>query len=140
MKQATAKELKEAFVAGTSGTSLHEINALIAVVPLATLVFRYLFKQREFFGLNVADPWLGGTVRSQEPAAVAAALLLEFYIILLPVICAMMGVVAPARLFQWAAVAAAVPCMAALLSLTVREDARRHGLATGRLLSGPRPQ
>jgi hypothetical protein len=140
MEQATAKELKEAFVAGTSGTSLHEINALIALVPLATLVFRYLFQQREFFGLNVADAWLGGTVRSQEPAAMAAALLLEFYFILLPVICAMMGVVAPVQLFRWAAVAAAVPCMAALLRLTIRGAARQHGLATGRLLSGPRPQ
>src|SRR5437899_2944628 len=96
MEQATAKELKEAFVAGTDGTSVDEINAIIAVVPLAAFVFRYLVRMRRLAGLTSIEygKAMGLTsTRTQQPPAIAAVVLLEFYITLLPVICAMMGVV-----------------------------------------------
>lgn len=149
MEHQSAKAAKEEFVAGHHGTSLHEINAVIGIVPLAALLLCCLGQTPAYRALltNVAKLQLtflrGVGLRSEQlclSTAVAATLLLEFYVTLLPAIGVMMGVLQPATLFSWVAAASVVPCGVLVRRLWGRAEAHHHVVRVVERLAVNRPR
>lgn len=149
MEHQSAKAAKEAFVAGHHGTSPHEINAVIGIVPLAALLLCCLGQTPAYKALltNVAKLQLSflrkAGLRSEQlclSMAVAATLLLEFYVTLLPAVGAMMGVLHPATLFAWVAAACVVPCGVVLRRLWDAAEAHRHVVRVVERLAVHRPR
>ena len=105
---ASLREQKEAFVSGHAGTSLGEVSAL-AAAPVALLLLWRLARH----------PAAGGGL-FHMPRPTAAGLALEFVLLVLPLVAALMGLVAPAQLLGTTAL------LALALFVTQRSEEWQH--------------
>ena len=94
---ASLREQKEAFVSGHSGTSLAEVT-LLATAPVLLLLLWRLARH----------PAAGASGLFHTPRPNAAGLALEFAVLVLPLVAALMGLISPAGLMGTAALLALV--------------------------------
>ncbi len=126
MQPSVYKAEKEAFVAGHAGTTLLEINSVVGMVPLATLIYcslgqrtaRQATHDSSDRPTDVPDAAPADISKTAERSMHAgAALLAEFSAIIAPAIGTMMGVISPEWTFLCAALAAAALRVLALRRL-----------------------
>ena len=89
---ASLREQKEAFVSGHAGTTLGEVTAL-STAPIALLLLWRLLRH----------PAAGGTGLFHQAQPSPAALVLEFAVLVLPLVASLLGVASPAALLGGAA-------------------------------------
>jgi len=110
------RELKEAFVAGHAGTSPREVSAL-ASAPVALLLLWRL----------VQNPATGGAGLFHRARPSSAALAVEWAVLVLPLVAALLGLISPAKLLG-----SAIALAAALFATQPSSEWQQRGKAARR--------